>query len=412
MNKYTINGNGKSPFFEKQDEQNIYPEPNKDIECDVLIVGGGITGLITAYYFLKSNVSVCVAEGKEIAGGSTRYSSAIMQYDADFNLIELKRRFGAETALYLLRQSLISLNNIENIVKSINSNCGFKRRDCFYFSDKLRKKDDMQEEYKLRKYSGFDVEYLDRVSGLNMFSFNFEDGIYSKDMGAEMNPIRFAKDMAAYLSLNNTAVYENTEIDTVYENNENGGFTSETSKGKKIKSKAICDCRGQEAIKRYPNLGTVYTAFTVATKPVSGFNGWNNRCNMKDDYCPNIYLATTIDNRIIISGEDSKLIKPDGTIMGINMNFYLNYKYDYLEDVLRDMFFGIEDLIVENRYAGSIIHTNDKLPYIGEDASLKKFYYAYCYNHCGILSADMAGRYLSEMFLGKPVENLNLFKIL
>ncbi|MDF2686751.1 MAG: hypothetical protein K0S55_1934, partial [Clostridia bacterium] len=199
MNKNFSNGNGSSPFFVAQNEQNIYPELDKDMNCDVLIVGGGITGLITAYYFLNIGVSVCVAEGKEIAGGSTRYSSAILQYDADYNLIELKKRFGTETALYLMRQSIASLDNIESIIKKINSNCGFSRRDSFYFSDKIGKKDDIQDEYKLRKYSGFDVEYIDKKDGFDLFSFNFEDGIYSKNMGAEMNPIRFAKDLATYL---------------------------------------------------------------------------------------------------------------------------------------------------------------------------------------------------------------------
>jgi glycine/D-amino acid oxidase-like deaminating enzyme len=411
MNKNFSNGNGSSPFFITQNEQNIYPGLDKDTACDVLIVGGGITGLITAYYFLNTGASVCVAEGKEIAGGSTRYSSAILQYDADYNLNDLKKRFGTENALYLLRQSIMSLDNIENIIKSINSDCGFKRRDSFYFSDKIGKKDDIQNEYKLRKYSGFEVEYLDKQSGLNMFSFNFEDGVYSKNAGAEMNPIRFAKDLAAYLSLNNVSVYENTEIDTVFENSVNGGFTSQTSKGHKITSKAICDCRGQEAIKRYPNIGSVYTFFTVATQPVLGFNGWYNRCNIKDDYCPNVYLSTTSDNRLIISGEDTRYIKPDGTFAGINMNFYLNYKYNYLEDVLRDMFIGIEDIIIEDRYTSSVIHTKDKLPYIGEDVSLKKFYYAYCYNHSGILSSDMAGRYLSGLYSGKTIPNMNLFKM-
>lgn len=49
-----------------------FPKLEKDLEVDVAIVGGGITGLSTAYYLTKQGYHVCVLEKEELAHHATR----------------------------------------------------------------------------------------------------------------------------------------------------------------------------------------------------------------------------------------------------------------------------------------------------------------------------------------------------
>ncbi len=44
----------------------------KDLNTDVVVVGGGITGLSTAYYLTKNGFNVCVLEKNRIASHATR----------------------------------------------------------------------------------------------------------------------------------------------------------------------------------------------------------------------------------------------------------------------------------------------------------------------------------------------------
>ena len=56
-------------------------ELDKNIEVDILIVGGGITGMTTAY-FLKEK-DVCVVDANRIGHGVTLNSTAKINYFQD-----------------------------------------------------------------------------------------------------------------------------------------------------------------------------------------------------------------------------------------------------------------------------------------------------------------------------------------
>lgn len=61
----------------------------EDIQTDVIIVGGGITGAILGYYFAKSNLQTVVLEKSRIAHGSTSISTALLQYELDTTAMAL-----------------------------------------------------------------------------------------------------------------------------------------------------------------------------------------------------------------------------------------------------------------------------------------------------------------------------------
>lgn len=48
-----------------------FPKLDKDLDVDVCIVGGGITGLSTAYYLSKNGYDVCLLEKDRLAHHTT-----------------------------------------------------------------------------------------------------------------------------------------------------------------------------------------------------------------------------------------------------------------------------------------------------------------------------------------------------
>ena len=66
----------KGIWLRKNKVRNVYPYLSSNIECDVIVVGGGICGAITAYFLAKDGFKVCVIEKNIIGYNTTGVSSA------------------------------------------------------------------------------------------------------------------------------------------------------------------------------------------------------------------------------------------------------------------------------------------------------------------------------------------------
>ena len=66
---------------------------DKDIDCDVLIIGAGITGLSTAYHLIGSNLKVVVVEKDEIGNDVTARTTGKITYLQELIYTRLKKVF-------------------------------------------------------------------------------------------------------------------------------------------------------------------------------------------------------------------------------------------------------------------------------------------------------------------------------
>ena len=83
-------------------DKNTCPKLNKDIEVDVLIIGGGITGISTAYHLINKNLKVCLVEKNNIGCGVTSRTTGKLTYLQENIYSKLVNFHGREKAkLYL-----------------------------------------------------------------------------------------------------------------------------------------------------------------------------------------------------------------------------------------------------------------------------------------------------------------------
>src|SRR5690554_6570644 len=69
-----------------------YPSLRNNLECDVLIVGGGITGSLIAHQCIKDGYNTILIDKREIANGSSSATTSMLQYEIDTPLYELDRK--------------------------------------------------------------------------------------------------------------------------------------------------------------------------------------------------------------------------------------------------------------------------------------------------------------------------------
>lgn len=71
-----------------------YPALGSSVDCDVAVLGAGITGALVAWHLAKVGVNVVVLDKRDVATGSTCASTCLLQYEVDVPLRRLVKLVG------------------------------------------------------------------------------------------------------------------------------------------------------------------------------------------------------------------------------------------------------------------------------------------------------------------------------
>ena len=400
MNLQYVQGNPVFTNTNKVPKQ--YDYLTEDIETDVIIVGGGVTGSILGYYFSKHNIKCVILEKHRIGYCSTGLTTSLLQYELDDKLNDLMKATTKKDVIRSYELGAKALSEIDDIINEYGNNCDYSKKDTLLYTSKNLEKNEIYAEYKIRKDNGFDVDFIDETS--NPFKFDLKAGIYCNNGGAQFDPYKYTHELLDISYKRGVRIYENTEVVGVdYLKN---GVLVDTTYGYKIKGTIVIVATGYNVnLFSKRNFGTKSTTFNIATKPVSNFTAWYKKALIRDNNLPYNYYRTTDDNRIIIGGEDIRFV-PD-----IFNEKAAHEKYDILEQRLKFMFKDIKDIEIEYKYCGAFASTKDNLGFLGEDPDNNKLWYCLGYGANGILFSMLGGMMLSDLYLGKRSDDLRLFKV-
>jgi len=385
-----------------------YPYLSEDITCEIAVVGGGVTGALCAYQLQKAGIDTVLVDAELFGYGSTGSSSSILQYDFDYELKGLKELIGIEKAVRTYRACIRGLDEIEQITKELGANVGFSRRDSFYYTPCEYGAERMRQEYLLRRHHDFPVEFLDSEKAAERFSFRVEAGIYTSGMAGEINPYRFTQALIGEAVELGMRAYENTPVEVVTPDFD--GITLETNRPHKIRAQKMVNATGIAAAREAArHLVQLKTTFCVVTAPVEDFSGWYNRCIIRDDGDPYIYLRTLPDNRILIGGLDSCHIDENGKLARlIKAPLSVQCKYTELEHRLFSMMTGISNIRAEYHFSGTSVDTGDGLPYVGTLPGYPNVYYDICTGSNGIVFGQLAADLIRDLYLGGDATDMDL----
>ncbi len=374
----------------------------EDIETEVIIAGGGVTGALLAYYFTKNNVKCVVLEKGRIAHGSTGITTSLLQYELDGKVNELLEYTSKENVIESYSLGQKALQEIDDFITAYGNKCQYEKKDALLYTSKKLEFDEIKAEYEIRKENGFDVEFIDENN--NPFSFDLKAGVYSKNAGAQFDPYQFTHQLLEVAEEKGARIYENTEIVKV--NYTDDKAVAVTQYENRVSGKILIVATGYNtSIFTNRQFGTKTTTYNIATKPVADFNGWYNKVLIKDNNIPYNYYRTTYDNRIIAGGGDIPFIP------NIFDEKAADEKYSILENRIKNMFSNIEDIEVEYKYCGCFASTDDNLGFLGKDPENLKLWYCLGYGANGILFAVLGGMMLSRLYLGEEDKALKLFRI-
>lgn len=130
---------------------------------DVLIVGGGITGITTALQLQKNGKQCIVAEAHNLCFGTTGGTTAHLNTFLDTSYDKVKSNFGKEGAQLLAKATLQALELYRSNIESYKIDCGYKIKDGYLYSQDEKQTKELESIFEASIDAGIDVKWTDRI---------------------------------------------------------------------------------------------------------------------------------------------------------------------------------------------------------------------------------------------------------
>ena len=141
----------KSYWIDSKKEKEGYQALKEDIETDICIIGGGITGITIAYYLNQYKIKNVILEKDRICQKATGHSIAKITSQHGLFYKYLIDAYGKEFAKKYYEANQKAIENIAKIVEKENIDCEFERTSAYVFTQKLSDVQKIKDEYEAVK---------------------------------------------------------------------------------------------------------------------------------------------------------------------------------------------------------------------------------------------------------------------
>lgn len=344
-----------------------FKELQEDLQTDVLVIGGGITGILCAYFLKEAGVPCVLAEAGRIGGGVTGNTTAKITAQHGLIYDKLLVEWGNELASMYLQANCHALEKYRELCAGMD--CRFETQDAYVYSRNAQGK--LERELKALEKLHYRAQFADALG----LPFSVVGAVRFPDQ-AQFDPLRFLKKMAEGL-----CIYEKTRIVSVK------GKEAVTARGKKITASKIIfathfpivNTHGFYFMKMYQQ-----RSYVIALKQAQKVKG------MFLDEAPNGLSFRNAGELLLLGGGGHRTGKDGGCwheLRDFAGKFYPKAKEQY-------------------DWAAQDCMTLDQIPYIGRYAGRgQEWYVATGFNKWGMTSAMAAAEILRDYVL----ERENIF---
>ena len=164
----------------------------KSEKFDVVVIGGGITGVTAAYLLKKSGKNVCLLERNRLGYVDTGLTTAHLTYVTDQRISDLAAHFGDEGAALTWQAGAYAIDQIESIIKELNIDCDFHRVNGYLHEALNGQKDEsesLKKDAETARRLGFEAEFMEHVPYFNRPGVRFANQ-------AKFHPLKYLAALA------------------------------------------------------------------------------------------------------------------------------------------------------------------------------------------------------------------------
>jgi glycine/D-amino acid oxidase-like deaminating enzyme/nitrite reductase/ring-hydroxylating ferredoxin subunit len=371
-----------------------FPAVERNQRVDVVIIGGGITGLTAAYLLTVAGKTVALLERGRCAQVDTGHTTAHLSMVTDTRLTELVSRFGRNHAQAVWDGGLAAIAQIDAIVRDHQIDCGFAWVDGYLHAPIGEADADesatFKEEADLASELGFDAALADDVPLVGGRGVRYENQ-------ARFHPRKYLASLARAISARGGRIYEHSGAEEFSEQP-----LGVTANGFKL------TCDDIVVATHNPLVGVASTASaTLFQTKLALFTSYVVAGRVPPDELPDaLFWDTAVAyhylrlerhrdyDLVILGGEDHKTgQEPDTSAC-----------YERLGRTLTALVPNVE---MSHRWSGQVIESPDGLPYIGRTADRQ--YAATAFAGNGMTFGTLGAMMATDAILGRKNPWAELF---
>jgi glycine/D-amino acid oxidase-like deaminating enzyme/nitrite reductase/ring-hydroxylating ferredoxin subunit len=187
-----------------------FPSLPADAETDVVIVGGGITGITLAALLADAGRRVIVLEALRVGEGTTGHSTGNL-YGVVGQLQELKSAWDIDTARRVVQSRLEAVGLVESLAGRLPVDCGFRRVPQLIYSVDAGAQDRVRAEYEIVRQLGLPCSFEEAADLRHAVG-----PVLNIEGQAQFQPLAYVRALAQHIAADDCRIFENTaalEID-------------------------------------------------------------------------------------------------------------------------------------------------------------------------------------------------------
>jgi glycine/D-amino acid oxidase-like deaminating enzyme len=381
-----------------------------DETVDVAILGGGFSGLWTAYFLLKTNpgLSVAVIE-KHICGhGASGRNGGWCSPRYPVLVEELERRFGADAARATIQAQYAIVEDIGRICEEEAIDAHFRHGGLLSVARSQRQWAALQATYATYDRLGLahDVALTDIATTQAKVRVSRVLGGMSTASGASIHPARLVRGLARAVEARGGRIYEGTAVTAVRPGKpallETRGL--ETGGGVITARRAVV-MAGEAYLSAVPGWHRQIlpmSSMIVATAPLDAATwaaiGWDGHESVSSGAYTKDYLTRTKDGRILFGSRGAPYLfgsqMPEAALAEPAL-------YGPIIANLRDWFPVLHDVPITHAWGGYLGVPRDGLPSVFFDRA-RGLANIYGYTGRGVATSALAGRALAGLIGDVP----------
>ena len=389
---YEQHDNEKISFYRSSVEDlNSQEQLTSDIDVDICIIGGGLTGISSAINLSKKGYSVILCEARKIGWGASGRNGGQLGIGMRKDQFTIEKKLGLKHAKELWSLGLEAVEDVKNLIKENEIDChlvnGVMSTACFEkdIDEYKFEIEHMAKNYDFEGYQFFNKEKIREEINSKMYLAGLlNSGSY------HLNPLKLTIGLAKVAQKNNVKIFENTPIEKIREEGDRVQVMSK--KGLIRANQVVVACNGylDSILGSKKNKFMPINNYVVATEPLGEKRA---RKIIKNNYA-------VCDTRFIIDyyrfSEDWRMIFGGGETFTSN---FVKNATSFVSKRMIKVFPQLQNVKIDYSWGGTLAITVNRLPHFGTLMN-NKVSYAFGYSGHGLALSVLAGKLIGENIHG------------